>query len=38
MFGIKFYIKINEDDFGKFDSRGDEGIMLGYSSRRKGYK
>jgi hypothetical protein len=38
IFGRKCYIKRNEDNLGKFDSRADEGIMLGYSSRRKGYK
>jgi hypothetical protein len=38
IFGSKCYIKRNEDNLGKFDSRDDEGIMLGYSSRSKGYK
>jgi hypothetical protein len=38
IFGSKCYIKRNEDNLGKFDSREDEGIMLGYSSRSKGYK
>jgi hypothetical protein len=37
-FGIKCYIKRNEDNLGKFDSIDDEGIMLGYFSRSKGYK
>jgi hypothetical protein len=38
IFGNKFYIKINEDNLGKFDSRVDEGILLGYFSISKGYK
>jgi hypothetical protein len=38
IFGIKCYIKINEDNLGKFECIADEGILLGYSSRRKGYK
>ena len=29
--------KRNEDDLGKFDSRTDEGIFLGYSSTKKEY-
>jgi hypothetical protein len=37
-FGSKCYIKINEDNLGKFNSRYDEGMILGYSSRSKGYK
>ena len=37
MFGSKCYIKINEDDIGKFDYRTDEGIFLGYSSTKKAY-
>ena len=37
-FGNKCYIKRKEDNLGKFDSRDDEGILLGYSSRIKGYK
>ena len=40
VFGSSCYIKINEDDHGKFDSRTDEGIFLGYSSTNvsiKGY-
>jgi hypothetical protein len=37
-FGSKCYIKRNEDNLGKFDSKEYEGIMLGYSSRSKGYK
>ena len=38
VFGIKCYIKRNEDDLGKFDSRTDEGIFLGYSSTKKAYR
>ena len=37
VFGSKFYIR-REDKIGKFDSRVDEGILLGYSSKRKAYK
>ena len=32
------YIKRNEDDLGKFDSRTDEGIFLGYSSTKREYR
>ena len=35
VFGSNCYIKINEDDLGKFDSKNDEGIFLGYSSTKK---
>ena len=38
VFGSNCYIKRNEDDFGKFDSRIDEGIFLGYSSTKKAYR
>ena len=38
IFGRKCFIKINEDSPGKFDSRVDEGIFLGYSTRIKAYK
>jgi len=34
----KCYIKRSEDNLGKFDSRANEGILLGYSSISKGYK
>ena len=30
VFGSDCYIKRNEDDLGKFDSRDDEGIFVGY--------
>ena len=36
-FGSKCYIKIDDDNLGKFDSRTDEGIFLGYSSTKKAY-
>ena len=38
VFGSNCYIKRNEDDLGKFDSRIDEGIFLGYSSTKKAYR
>ena len=38
IFGSKCFIKINDDSPGKFDSRVDEGIFLGYSTRSKAYK
>jgi len=38
VFGIKCYIKRNEDNLGKFDSKTDEGIFLVYASRSKAYK
>jgi hypothetical protein len=31
------YIKNNDDHLGKFDSRVDEGIFLGYATNSKGY-
>ena len=37
IFWKKFYIKRDDDNLGKFDSRTDEGIFLGYSSTRKAY-
>ena len=38
LFGNNSYIKRNGDDLGKFDSRTDEGIFLGYSSTKKAYR
>ena len=38
VFGGNCYIKRNEDGLGKFDSRTDEGIFLGYSSTKKAYR
>ena len=37
MFGCKCYI-LKESRNGKFDAKSDEGIFLGYSTRRKAYK
>ena len=37
VFGSNYYIKRNEDDLGKFDSKTDDGIFLGYSSMKKAY-
>ena len=36
VFGSKCYIKRDDDNLGKCDSRTDEGIFLGYSSTKKG--
>ena len=38
VFGSNCYIKRNKDDLGKFDSRTDEGIFLGYSSTKRAYR
>ena len=38
VFVSKCYIKRVDDNIGKFDSRKDEGIFLGYSSTIKAYK
>jgi hypothetical protein len=38
VFGSKCYIKREYDKVGKFDSRVDEGILVGYSSTSKEYK
>lgn len=38
IFGNKCFINKIDDKVGKFESRVDEGILLGYSSRIKGYK
>ena len=38
VFGSKCYIKRTDENLGKFEPRADEGILLGYSSRSKGYK
>ena len=37
VFGSKCYIKRDDDNLGKFDSRTDEGIFIGYSSTKKTY-
>jgi hypothetical protein len=38
VFGSKCYIKREDGKMGKFDSRVDKGILVGYSSIRKAYK
>jgi len=38
IFGSKCYIKRTNENPGKFEPRAYEGILLGYSSKRKGYK
>jgi hypothetical protein len=38
VFGSKFYIKREDGRMGKFDSRVDKGVLVGYSSTRKAYK
>ena len=38
IFGSKCYIKREDKNIGKFDSQVDEGIFVGYSSKRKAYK
>lgn len=38
VFGRKHYININQDNIGKIDCGVYEGIFLGKSSKRKGYK
>ena len=38
IFGSKCYIKRDDGKIGKFDSRVDEGIFVGYSSKMKAYQ
>jgi hypothetical protein len=38
VFGRKCYIKREDNKVGKFDSRVDEGILIGYSRKSKAYK
>ena len=38
VFGSRCYIKRDDGKIGKFDSQVDEGIFVGYSSKRKAYK
>jgi hypothetical protein len=38
VFGSKCYIKREEGTMGKFDSRVDKEVLVGYSSTRKAYK
>jgi hypothetical protein len=37
VFGRQYYIKRDDGNLGKFDSRSDEGIFLSYSSKKKAY-
>ena len=37
VFGSKRYIINNDENFGKYDGRDDEGILLGYVANNKGY-
>ena len=37
VFGSKCYIKMLDENLGKFDARYDEGIFLGYASTEKTY-
>jgi hypothetical protein len=37
-FGRKCYIKRDDDNLGKFDSRSYEDIFIGYSSNKKAYR
>jgi hypothetical protein len=38
VFGRKCHIKREDGKMGKFDSRVDKGVLVGYSSTRKSYK
>lgn len=38
IFGIKCYIKRDEENLGKFNSRSDESIFLGYSMKKNAYR
>jgi hypothetical protein len=38
VFGRKFYIKREDGRMGKFVSRVDKGVLVGYSSTKKSYK
>ena len=38
VFGSKCYIKASDDNLGKFNSRFDKGIFLGYSISKKAYE
>ena len=38
VFGSKCYIKREDGRMGKFESRVDKGVLVGYSSKRKAYK
>ena len=38
IFGSTYFILKDKENVGKFDSRNDEGIFLGYSSTSKAYR
>ena len=38
VFGCKYFILNTKDNLGKFDSKADEGIFLGYSTYSKAYR
>nr|KYP75568.1 Retrovirus-related Pol polyprotein from transposon TNT 1-94 [Cajanus cajan] len=38
LFGCKCFILNTKDNLGKFDSKTDEGILLGYSERSRAYR
>ena len=38
VFGCKCFLLNTRDNLDKFDAKSDEGIFLGYSSRRKAYR
>jgi hypothetical protein len=38
VFGRKCYIKRDDENLWKFDARCDEGIFLGYATKRKAYR
>jgi hypothetical protein len=38
VFGSKCYVKILDENLGKFDARSDEGIFLRYASNKKAYR
>ena len=38
VFGSKYYIKRTDEKLDQLEPREDEGILLGYSFRSKGYK
>jgi len=37
-FGVQCFILNNKDSLGKFESKSDEGILLGYSESSKAYR
>ena len=38
VFGCKYFILNTKDNLGKFDSKSDAGIFLGYSNSSKAYR